>query len=489
MLMNFDAPDSNVACTPPPPFQHAAAGAEPAQRSGLLRSRAGPGAPRPDAKPQPDERLDYAFELSLGRAPARTRARTRPTSARPAGDRPGQERQDQASELLPLRPQDAAWVSAWRASCSTSTSSSPGSRRHERTRFPRTAQPPRASSAKSAGGIGTMAPGDLLERDGRRAASEPARAQAAALPRARPRTSSSCSWKAARARWISSTPSPELQKMHGQTLPESLTKQTAARLHQAERRGAGQPARVQAARPERHRALRLHPQHRLLRRRHLPGPLDVHRGLQPSPRPVAAVHRHACSSAGPPWARGPLYGLGSEVAEPARLRRAAAPASAPAAAPSNFSSGFLPSTYQGTLFRSSGRSDPLSLEPRRASRHETQRARLDAVRDLNQERLDDDRRLGDRLAHRLLRTRLPHADGRAGAARLLARSPSDAARCTASTRSRRKQFGTNCLLARRMVERGVRFVLLMHASLGPAHQPQQGPQEELRHRPTSRPPR
>ena len=27
-----------------------------------------------------------------------------------------------------------------------------------------------------------------------------------------------------------------------------------------------------------------------------------------------------------------------------------------------------------------------------------------------------------------------------------------------------KQFGTNCLLARRMVERGVRFVMLMHAS-------------------------
>ncbi len=51
-------------------------------------------------------------------------------------------------------------------------------------------------------------------------------------------------------------------------------------------------------------------------------------------------------------------------------------------------------------------------------------------------------------------------------------SPAHAARCTASTTRRRKQFATNCLLARRMVERGVRFVLHDARQLGPAHQPQ-----------------
>ena len=37
-------------------------------------------------------------------------------------------------------------------------------------------------------------------------------------------------------------------------------------------------------------------------------------------------------------------------------------------------------------------------------------------------------------------------------------------KCMASTRSPREPYATNCLLARRMVERGVRFVMLMHAS-------------------------
>ena len=52
----------------------------------------------------------------------------------------------------------------------------------------------------------------------------------------------------------------------------------------------------------------------------------------------------------------------------------------------------------------------------------------------------------------------------AGVARLLERVRRRRWRCTASTKSRRKPFGTNCLLARRLVERGVRFVMLMHAS-------------------------
>ena len=44
-----------------------------------------------------------------------------------------------------------------------------------------------------------------------------------------------------------------------------------------------------------------------------------------------------------------------------------------------------------------------------------------------------------------------------------------------------KQFGTNCLLARRMVERGVRFVMLMHASWDQHTHLNKSSEEELRH--------
>src|SRR5437764_10343720 len=54
---------------------------------------------------------------------------------------------------------------------------------------------------------------------------------------------------------------------------------------------------------------------------------------------------------------------------------------------SNFSSGFLPSTYAGTMFRGTG--DPiLYLSNPAGANPQTQRASLDALRDLNQEHRD-----------------------------------------------------------------------------------------------------
>ena len=50
-------------------------------------------------------------------------------------------------------------------------------------------------------------------------------------------------------------------------------------------------------------------------------------------------------------------------------------------------------------------------------------------------------------------------------------------------------FANNCLLARRLVERGVRFVRDLPRSLGPARQPRQRPEEELPATPTRPAPR
>ena len=129
---------------------------------------------------------------------------------------------------------------------------------------------------------------------------------------------------------------------------------------------------------------------------------------------------------------------------------------------SNWSSGFLPSTYQGVPFRSSGDpilylSNPPGVSPK------MQRLSLDVLRGLNEGHY---RHTGDlEVASRIASYEL--------AFRMQASSPelidfSDEPQHTLDmygvNEETTKQYGTNCLLARRMVERGVRFVMLAHSS-------------------------
>ena len=129
---------------------------------------------------------------------------------------------------------------------------------------------------------------------------------------------------------------------------------------------------------------------------------------------------------------------------------------------SNFSSGFLPSSYSGTMFRGSG--DPILYlsNPAGVSR-ETQRASLDALRDLNQEHLDKtgDIEIASRINSYELAFRMQMA-----APELLDFSKESPATLEmyGVNKEPTKPFATNCLLARRLVERGVRCVMMMHAS-------------------------
>lgn len=129
---------------------------------------------------------------------------------------------------------------------------------------------------------------------------------------------------------------------------------------------------------------------------------------------------------------------------------------------SNWSSGFLPSMYQGVNFRSNG--DPvLYLSNPPGVGAETQRAGLDALRDLNQEHLiaTGDVEIASRIASYELAFRMQSA-----APELLDFSKESPATLDmyGVNQELTRPFAMNCLLARRMVERGVRFVQLMHAS-------------------------
>jgi Protein of unknown function (DUF1501) len=127
-----------------------------------------------------------------------------------------------------------------------------------------------------------------------------------------------------------------------------------------------------------------------------------------------------------------------------------------------WSSGFMPSSYRGVSFRNSG--DPiLHLSSPRGISEATQRARLDALSDLNKMHLRDtgDVEIDSRIAayetaFRMQRAAPELLDFRQESAAMLSRYGTD--------REATRSFGTNCLLARRMVERGVRFVHLVHSS-------------------------
>jgi len=129
---------------------------------------------------------------------------------------------------------------------------------------------------------------------------------------------------------------------------------------------------------------------------------------------------------------------------------------------SNWSSGFLPSNYTGVVLRSSG--DPvLYLSNPPGITRDMQRADLDALKDLNQEHYAQtgDMEIAARISSYELAFRMQMA---APALLDFSKESPETLAMYGLNDGPTKQFGTNCLLARRMVERGVRFVMLTHAS-------------------------
>ena len=130
-------------------------------------------------------------------------------------------------------------------------------------------------------------------------------------------------------------------------------------------------------------------------------------------------------------------------------------------ATSNWSSGFLPSSNQGVVFRSSG--DPILYLSQPAEIDAgVQRRSLDALRDLNGMRQRDtgDAEIASRIASYELAFRMQSS---APELTNLSGESEHIHNMYGTRREATRQFATNCLLARRMVERGVRFVLIQHS--------------------------
>ncbi len=153
------------------------------------------------------------------------------------------------------------------------------------------------------------------------------------------------------------------------------------------------------------------------------------------------------------------YGLGSESRELPGFVVFSSGIRGPSGGNSNWGSGFLPTVYQGVQFRGSG--DPvLYLSNPAGVDAELQRDSLDSIRRLNQMHLDV---VGD-----------PEITTRINSFEMAFRMQTSAPELmdiTAEPESvlemygaepGRPSFANNCLLARRLVERGVRFVQLFH---------------------------
>jgi Protein of unknown function (DUF1501) len=129
----------------------------------------------------------------------------------------------------------------------------------------------------------------------------------------------------------------------------------------------------------------------------------------------------------------------------------------PISGPPNWNNGFMPATFQGTQFRVSG--DPvLNLSPPPGVSGAQQRNELDLLKQLNERQAlanPDDTELSARIASYELAFRM---QAHAPEAVDLAKEPEPVKRLYGLDQPRTEPFGRRCLMARRLVERGVRFV-------------------------------
>ncbi len=153
------------------------------------------------------------------------------------------------------------------------------------------------------------------------------------------------------------------------------------------------------------------------------------------------------------------YGLGSETRDLPAFVVLSTGTKGTSGGSSNWGPGFLPSVYQGVLLRNTG--DPvlyLSNPPGVDAR--TQRDSLDVIRQLNQKRLGlvGDPEIATRINAMEMAFRMQTSAPELGD---LSKEPAHILEAYGATPGKTDYAGA-CLLARRMIERGVRFVQIFH---------------------------
>ena len=155
------------------------------------------------------------------------------------------------------------------------------------------------------------------------------------------------------------------------------------------------------------------------------------------------------------------YGLGSENQNLPSFVVMSSGMKGPSAGNSNWSSGFLASVHDGVTFNSTGEPVLYLSNPKGITRKQ-QRDTIDAVNFLNHKRLQSvaDPEISSRLAAFEMAFRMQDVAPEVTDISL----ESEETREMYGAEPGKRSFANNCLLARRLVERGVRFVELFHES-------------------------
>jgi Protein of unknown function (DUF1501) len=156
------------------------------------------------------------------------------------------------------------------------------------------------------------------------------------------------------------------------------------------------------------------------------------------------------------WA---TYGLGSVNENLPGFVVMLDPSGGPISGAKNWSSGYMPATYQGTILRSKG-APIIDLNTPEGTTRAMQRELLDALRDSNTEHLAaraDNTDLAARINSYELAFKMQQY---APEAVDFSQETEETQKLYGLDKPRTLDFGKRCLLARRLVERGVRFIQL-----------------------------
>jgi hypothetical protein len=172
---------------------------------------------------------------------------------------------------------------------------------------------------------------------------------------------------------------------------------------------------------------------------------------------LRVIHSGKVFAGRPAWGSWVLYGLGALRNDLPAYVVLSDPGGLPVDGPNNWSSGFLPAAYQGTPFRATGApvadlASPSDVPP--AAR----RNQLDLLAGLNaahRRRYPHDAELLARVRQYELAARMQTA---VPEALDLRGETQETRRLYGLDEPRTAEYGRRCLLARRLVERGVRFV-------------------------------
>jgi hypothetical protein len=186
---------------------------------------------------------------------------------------------------------------------------------------------------------------------------------------------------------------------------------------------------------------------------------SMHTGVNNHGQSIHAMNSGRTQRGRPALGSWITYGLGAETQDLPAYIAMTDPAGLPVEAVLNWSNGWLPSLYQGTVIRPK---EPriLNLEPPKHVRGEVQENYLAFLKGLNKKQLEkhsNNSEMAARISNFELAARMQTS----------AREALDISQETKATQElyglhekHSEEYGKRCLIARRMIERGVRFVQL-----------------------------